>query len=137
VAEGLKLVGWPRRMVKPSTSARPGTWNGTIPSRLSNEWFSIISITMWSIFGIVAVPAGRWGNGRLSGLRRAPGLATGLAQAGSPPDAISAAPPAAPRRRARRVSLLCAAGEVSITPRYITAGPRTRPGPRPGAQGGR
>ena len=55
----LKFRSLPCLRVKPSTSSRPVTRNGTAPSRLSNEWFSIISTTMWSIFGIDGVPAGR------------------------------------------------------------------------------
>ena len=80
----------------PSTDRRPGTWWGTIPSRLSNEWFSIISTTMCSISGMLGVPAGLPGNGRLSGWRRPAGSATGRAQAGSPRVASNAA-----RRRRR------------------------------------
>jgi len=55
----LKSRNRPPRRVKPSTCERPGTWWGAIPSRLSKEWFSIISTTMCSIFGIEECPAGR------------------------------------------------------------------------------
>ncbi len=90
-ASRLKFTGVPFRKRHPSTDRRPGTWWGTIPSRLSNEWFSIISTTMCSISGMLGVPAGLPGNGRLSGWRRPAGSATGRAQAGSPRVASNAA----------------------------------------------
>ena len=85
----------PLRTCSPSTDPRPGTWWGTIPSRSSNEWFSIITTTMCSISGMLGVPAGLFGNGRLSGWRRPAANGTGRAHAGSPRVASSAAPPAA------------------------------------------
>jgi hypothetical protein len=72
---------------------------------LSNEWFSMISTTMCSISGIVAVPAGLAGKGRLSGCRRPDKRTTGLAQAGRPRVASSAAPPAPAFSSIRRVRL--------------------------------
>ena len=102
-ASRLKFTGFPCLKRHPSTDARPGTWWGTMPSRLSNEWFSIISTTMCSISGMLGVPAGLPGNGRLSGWRRPAGNATGRAQAGSPRVASSAALPAAAPSSERRV----------------------------------
>ncbi len=89
--------------MSPSTDRRPGTWWGTIPSRLSNEWFSIITTTMCSISGMLGVPAGLFGNGSVPGARRPAGWATGRAQAGRPRVASSAAPPAAALSSVRRV----------------------------------
>ena len=76
-----------------------------MPSIPSNEWFSIISTTTCSIFSMLGVPAGRCGNGRLSGrLICEAASAIGLAQAGSPLAASTAAPPAAAPSTVRRVS---------------------------------
>ncbi len=91
----LKFLKAPRCRVSPSTPARPGIWYGTIPSRLSKEWFSMISTTMCLISGMLAVPAGRWGKGRLPGWRRCVARTIGRAQAGRPFAASAAAPPAA------------------------------------------
>ncbi len=68
---GLVLVAWPAlSKVRPSALGWPSL--GSAPSRLSNEWFSIITQTRWSNgMAPVAVPAGRLGSGRLSGVRRA------------------------------------------------------------------
>jgi hypothetical protein len=64
------------------------------PSRLSNEWFSIITTTMWSNgIASVTVPAGRLGSGRLSGTRGV--LALAAAARNSPP-ALEAPTSAAP-----------------------------------------
>jgi len=63
LATPLPLIFRPRAFGCPDC-ARP-------PSRLSKEWFSIITTTMWSN-GIRSstVPGGRVGSGRLSGRRR-------------------------------------------------------------------
>ena len=81
----LTSTGCPPFSVNPSTFDRPGTRWGTIPSRLSKEWFSIISTTTCLISGMLSVPARRWGKGRLSGRRTPATRATGLAQAGRLP----------------------------------------------------
>jgi len=71
---------------------------------LSKEWFSIISTTMCSIFGIEGCPAGRWEKGRAVGPAQRRQVGTGRAQAGRPAPATIAAPPAAPRSSVRRVT---------------------------------
>jgi hypothetical protein len=55
----LKFRNLPFFTASPSTSFRLGIRWGTMPSRLSNEWFSMIRTTTWSICGIVGVPGGR------------------------------------------------------------------------------
>src|SRR5438309_8480107 len=57
------------------------------PMRLSKEWFSIITTTMWSK-GIAAltVPAGRPGSGRLSGGRIVAAAAESVRHSVPPPD---------------------------------------------------
>src|SRR6185437_8042037 len=59
---------------------------------------------MCSISGMLGVPPGLAGNGRLPGWRRPAGWATGRAQAGRPRVASTAAPPAAALSRVRRVN---------------------------------
>ena len=103
LASRLTLTGWPCLSVKPSTSARPGTWNGTMPSRLSKEWFSIMSTTTCSIWGMLSAPGRRSGNGRLSGRRTPAVAAIGLAQAGRPLYAERGGAPAAAPKSERRV----------------------------------
>jgi len=104
----LELENFPLRIGRPSTFSRPRTWWGTIPRNESNVWFSIMSTTTCSIWGIDSVPSLRLGNGRLFGWRSFAPVAIGWAQAGTPPArvarvAASAVPPAA-LRAVRRVT---------------------------------
>src|SRR3954453_23006754 len=62
---------------------------------LSKEWFSIMSTTMCSIWGVVGVPSGRVGNGSAPGPSCEVARATGRAHAGRRP-APAARPSAAP-----------------------------------------
>src|SRR5438477_5271308 len=65
-SSGLRLAS----SLKPSP--RP-----SMPKRPSNEWFSIITMTMCSILGSVSVPSGRVGFGREPGLRSTFGIVDG------------------------------------------------------------
>ncbi len=67
-APGLLFSGWPAASkVSPSAAGWPE--RGSAPSRLSKEWFSIMTAMRWSKgMASLTVPAGRSGNGRLSGL---------------------------------------------------------------------
>src|SRR6266550_8122480 len=49
----------------------------SMPKRPSNEWFSVITMTMCSILGSVSVPSGRVGFGRDPGLRSTFGIVEG------------------------------------------------------------
>ena len=103
-----------------------------MPSRLSNEWFSIISITTCLISGMLSWPAGRCGNGRLSGLRMwVAASTTGLAQAGSPRLTRAPAPaPAAVRSNVRRLIVGSNRWFSELTARHDIPRPRqevTRP----------
>ena len=69
---GPRLTGVGRPLAStgsPSTPCRDAACSGSIPMMLSKDWFSIISTTMCSICGIVAVPSGRLGNGSAPGPR--------------------------------------------------------------------
>src|SRR3954452_16315522 len=89
-------VGRPRASTgSPSTRRRDRTCCGSIPSMLSKEWFSIMSTTMCSIWGVVGVPSGRFGNGSAPGPSCAAARATGPAHAGRRP-APAARPSTAP-----------------------------------------
>src|SRR6185437_1310845 len=71
------------------------------PSRLSKEWFSIITTTMWSNgIASLTVPAGTFGLGRLSGGRTIAPIATAARSSGLPAETASAAEP--PKRTSSR-----------------------------------
>ena len=49
-----------------------------MPKWSSKEWFSIMTMTMCSISGIVSMPSGKVGFGRDPGLRNGPGSVVGV-----------------------------------------------------------
>ena len=91
---------------------------GTTPMMLSKLWFSIITTTMCSIWGIVGVPSGRLGSGSVPGPFTFRPLTTGRAHAGRPGLSAAAMPmlaPAADLIAVRRVirTLSCMTRETS------------------------